>query len=685
MRKSSNILTNGSIFADGVLSLQGMWYVNFLLMVLGVFCAPLKADELPKSLRAAIAQVQTEDAEKSLGVLRRFAYTDKVDERLAARTALAELDRNAGRLDRAATWVADYQNPQPENFAWPRIQAYVEAAKIQFMQGKAFESVKRLTDAKDKTSGLAKIEVERALSWVVEQKPELKQALEYEKSALITGESYFKRKKISETAGLEPAKPGAELWKELKPEIKTRISELERKVRIDSYGLDFVLYSEAQEFRKAAHPLAMDFTNVAAAFDRKGDIGGRVPGADYEMAVERYNEILEFFPDNPYGQAAKLYLAVITAKTGDPDGAIKQLKAFYKEDPDGLMRGEALKLMGDLYLFAKWDKANAREAYERAIRWTDAVEERQRVLDTYLVPEKSKEVSRPPKKYKELTKEGLIQEVPVPFSALVNRTTSGWYLDRVRASLVWRLGFLFAVDDKWDEALERYKEVMKYDPVLQDAVTQKYRNAFARVEAGFNSKSIIASREQMAGLHGKMRTLMMWADFRYVLADFDVAQSLYQSITRAAKKKGDVTVYCRAVLGSMLVKNQATGLDQVKDVEIMHDIIVRHPTNPSAPVMLELCAVNTLGAPLDEAGYFKWLYEKYPKSEYAIRARYFEILRVPDLKELDRRKKMISAFKKDFPDELSRHESLDFLMGWWTEQCREQIEIEARLEKSREK
>src|SRR5690606_30906661 len=143
----------------------------------------------------------------------------------------------------------------------------------------------------------------------------------------------------------------------------------------------------------------------------------------YEMAVERYNEILKFFPDNPYGQAAKLYLAVCTAKTGDPDGAIKQLKAFYKEDPDGLYRGEALKLMGDLYLFAKWDQNNAKDAYERYIRWLEATERRVRVLDSYLVPEKSADVSKPPKAVKILTNRGEIKTIPVPKDALPNRLT----------------------------------------------------------------------------------------------------------------------------------------------------------------------------------------------------------------------------------------------------------------------
>lgn len=651
-RKVNILVSKASLMSPFVL------YSGLFFMTIG---GNAKAAELPKSLQEAVLQVQTEDAEEAIGVLRRFAYTDNVDERLAARTALAELDRNAGRLTRASTWVEDYQNPQPENFEWPRIQAYVEAAKIQFMQGNAFESVKRLTDAKAKTTGLAKISSERALSWVVEQKPELKQALEYEKSALKTGESYFKRKKISDTAGLEPAKPGSDIWKRLKPEIEVRIADLERKIRIDSYGLDYVLYSEAQEYRKASHPLAMDFTNVAAAFNQEGEIGGRVPGADYEMAVQRYTEILEFFPNNPYGQAAKLYLAVCTAKTGDPDEAIKQLKAFYKEDPDGLLRGEALKLMGDLYLFANWDKVNSREAYERAIRWIEATETRTRVLDTYLVPEKSIAISKPPEKSKFLSEKEGIKIIDIPSSVLVNRITSKWYLDSLRVESEWRLGYLELIEDDWDKAFARFDTVLKHDKVLRLAQQGKFFNPYDRLKIGRKNGAIVGTSEQTRGLKEKTKMVILWGDMQLMLKNFPQAMNSYRQIQLAAYKKKDSNALMRSVLGEMLVKRELNQIEPVQDITKMHDLVLEYPNSPSAPYLLEICAMTSEGEPLPSSSYYKQIYTNYPNSFFAPRAMYNEILKTIKWEEHDKRRQMINDFKQQFPTKTEYHDALEKL------------------------
>ncbi len=630
--------------------------INFGVCVLIV---PLsQAQDLPPSLRDAMTQVQAGDGERASGVLRRFAFTDNSEQRLAARVSLARLDRVAGRLDRAATWVEEYQNPRSENYEWPRIEAYVEAAAIQFLQGNAFDSVKMLTDANQKASGLGKITVERTLSWLVEQKPDLQQALDYEKAALKSGEAYFKRKKISDTAGLEPPKPGADHWKELKPEIEERIADIERRLAIDRYGLDYVLYREAQEFRNASHPLALDFTNVAAAFNKKGEIGGKVPNADYEMAAYRYNEIVEFFPENPYGQAAKLYIAVCTAKTGDPDDAIKQLKAFYREDPDGLYRGEALKFMGDLYLFSKWDKVNAREAYERTIRWVDATKGRTRVLETYLVPEKSAKISKPPEKVKSLTSQGEIKQIEVKSNALVNRLTSQWYLDALLVESEWRLGFLSLTDEDWDLAFQHFDQTLSHDAVLNKAHQGRFFNPYDRLKIGKGTGAIVGTQEQSKGLNRQVKMVIYWADFQLMLENFDEALSLYRRIQGYSENVKDGVAHTRAVLGEMLVRRQTKNLDRVPDITRMHNLVLEYPNSPSAPYLLELCALITRGEPLPTSAYFQQIYTNYPDSFFAPRARYNEILRGSEGREHEKRKAMINKFIKDYPNETNYIDAL---------------------------
>jgi tetratricopeptide (TPR) repeat protein len=610
--------------------------------------------ELPKTLADAIEQSQTEEGMRVFGVLSRYAHSDNSEHRLESRVSLAELDRKGGNLDRALTWVAEYQSPQAENYEWPRVRAYIEAAKIQFESGNTFDSVKRLLDADKESSGMAKVNVQRAISWLVEQKPDLVDALRYEKSALKTGSSYFKRMKISDSAGKEPPKLHADKWEKLKPMIEERIAFLERKIDVEKYGLDYVLYREAQGYRNASHPLAMDFTNVAAAFGEDGEIGGKVPNVDYDKAIELYQEIIEFFPDNPYGQAAKLYVAVCTAKKGDVKEAIKQLRAFYKEDPDGLMRGEALKILGDLYLFANWDKVNAREAYGRTVRWAEAIEGRARILDTYLVPEKSEKISAPPVRVKILTDQGEIKEIIVPSNALVNRLASEWYLDSLVANTYWKLGFIHLVDDDWDKALSYFEQTLVYDEVLRKANETRYFNPYDRLKIGKKVGAIVGTKEQSRGLNGKIKAVMFWADFKYLLGVFDESRSVYGRIKELTKNQKEWVVYSRAALGEALL-DKTNGRDV--DVRTLHEIVMDHPRSPSAPFLLEICAQHTEDNELTSGHYYRMIYENYPESFFAPRAYFNQILNMPwdKLEEIDHE---ISEFKRRYPKKESYVEGL---------------------------
>jgi tetratricopeptide (TPR) repeat protein len=610
-------------------------------------------------LAGALEQVEAGEGQRAFSTLRRFAFSDEIEQRLNARIALAQFDREAGRLERGASWVSEYQSIQKENFQWPRVEAFVEAQKIQFLQGKAFAAVKSLSDANGKSQGLAKISIERALSWVVEQQPDIEQALEFEKSALQTGKRHFKREKASESEGLEDVKPGFDVWSELQPDIEERIAALQRTIEIDSYGLDFVLYKEAQEFRNASHPLALDFTNVAAAFGKDGEIGGRVPNADYEMAMFRYNELIQLFPDNPYGQAAKLYHAICTAKSGHPDDAIKQLKSFYREDPDGLYRGEALKLVGDLYLFALWDENNAKQAYLRAVDWVTNIKSRSRALDTYLVPPKSVEISKPPRNNNILTGGGEIKTVKIPEKSLTNRITSDWYLDNIAAQSEWRLGFIEILDNEWAKAFEHINRILGLDAVMNTAHEKGFFNPYHRLEIAKKNNALVGFSEQTDGLKGKSKVVVFWADLHFLLSDFDKASSLYERI-QLFSENDDSVVLTRSILGRMLVKRQKKLLD-VDDVIMIHDIVLEYPNTPSAPYLLELCALASVGEPLPAEAYLQQIYTNYPNSKFAIRARYNEILRTVDRSNHSKRQNLIKLFVEDFPEKTGYIEALNRL------------------------
>jgi len=66
--------------------------------------------------------------------------------------------------------------------------------------------------------------------------------------------------------------------------------------------------------------------------------------------------------------------------------------------------------------------------------------ERTRILETYVVPEKSVEISRPPKTSpRQFDAYGHIEREPLGTGILFNRLTASWYLEDLRVQLEWRI------------------------------------------------------------------------------------------------------------------------------------------------------------------------------------------------------------------------------------------------------
>lgn len=263
--------------------------------------APLRAEdvELPRNLSAAIGRVAAgESSPARIAVLRRYANSDQSAPRLASRLALARHARSEGTPALALPWIEEYARPLPEHREWPVIEAHVECALIQFDLGRTYEAVRTLNVVRDNSGGLARIVTLRALSEVFERQPDIKEALAAERAALRHGNEHFKRQR--DTEGLMAPKPGYERFTVWRPEMEARIEALQRLLDIEHYGLDYVLYAEAQRLRKADHPLALAFTRVGSAFrGRASENEVRIPGADFETALEKYRELADLFPGNP--------------------------------------------------------------------------------------------------------------------------------------------------------------------------------------------------------------------------------------------------------------------------------------------------------------------------------------------------------------------------------------------------
>jgi len=616
--------------------------------------------EVSARLQAAARQVEEGGGGSAqLSLLRRHAQGNEPEARRVSRLALARRERAGGNAAAALQWLEEYAAPLPANRAWPVLEAHLEAALCQFDLGRSYEALRLLQDARDHAPGLGRIHASRQLSLLLERQADLSAALEHERAALKHGTEHFRRER--DTEGRGPAKPGHETFAAWKPDIEARIARLARLLDIESYGLDFVLYSEAQALRKADHPLALDFTNVRSAFDRRAPADTpRIPGADHAAARERYLEIVQAFPDNPYGEASRLHAALCLVPLGQSRQALAELTAFIRDNPEGLYRGEAWLRMGDIHLFHHWDAPSARDAYQRATAWFTAMKERTRVIQTYLVPEKSETVSRPPRTLQVLGEYGQLQTIPVPTRALVNRNTADWYLDHLNVETHWRLGFLGILADDWDLAFVHFDKVLAGDELLQKAVDRRYFNAYDRLKIAKRSGgSMLAWPEQDNGLEGPVRAVMLWADFQLMQAEFDKAKGLYLRIQQAAPMERLPFAHTRAVAGEMVCVQQITG-NLTPHVERLLQLVNIHPRAPVAPMLLEFGWLGTVNNKDLRDSVRRKIYTEYPNSKFAARTRFYEVVHLPWLDHSER-ERLTAAFIRDYPNEHEYHKSLETL------------------------
>ncbi len=190
--------------------------------------------------------------------------------------------------------------------------------------------------------------------------------------------------------------------------------------------------------------------------------------------------------------------------------------------------------------------------------------ERQRVLETYAVPEKSAKVSKPPEQTATINQYGQITRRVLDPGFLINRVTSDWYLPRLRSEVEWKLGFLTVIADQDEDAKQHFDNALAQDTLLQ----------------------------------------------------------------RAAELENDETVFVRATIGEALVRNAEWDKTRYADTPRLYAIALKYPRAPATPYLLWHCAVITKGDPVGWREIFDKLIKEYPHSHHALEARYNEILRL---------------------------------------------------------
>jgi tetratricopeptide (TPR) repeat protein len=644
----------------------------FLLLILSVFVssAPLLADSTVTLNKAIDALSNPRLAGAAEEKLKTLMKDEDATVRVRARVALAGQWRLKGKTEAALPLVEPYSELKPENLVEPRVQGFVEAARCQAALNQLVGAYKLLDYGKEHAEGIPAILVREALADMVEPIPELDKALAYLKEAETYGNGYFQQKLIrssdTDPGKKEDAKPGCERWPGLRTELQVRIAALERKLRIQRFGLDYVLYAEAQESRKSIHFLSTDFTSLSHIYPASEKTRNvPCPGADYKKALETYNEIIEKFPEGVFAEVSKCYRNLCLAKLGQVDEAIRGLEAFCKENSKGPYQGEGWKYLGDLYLQDRWDVKKAAECYQAAISWCRDMRTRTEASKLYAVPAKCQEPAKPPEKWQVMTAWGDIEEVPLPSGSIVNRSTASWYLDKLEEDCEFNLGYTLVVTDKWDEAMRHFQQAGQLDPLLTEAERKGYFSTMWRLKAASERKTLVGYAEENRSLSPKDRAIVYWADFLYLRKGFDRAFSLYSRLYAAADSARDGETASRAALGKVLALMQEKKQQEAR--QMAEDVLKRWPKTASAPYLSFLCGC-TCGMKdfyAEARKCYQRTYTMYPKSRFAEQARFYEVFQGMCPQTLDERRKLAEAFKRDFPSAIQAIQSLEQSIAYW--------------------
>jgi len=385
-----------------------------------------------------------------------------------------------------------------------------------------------------------------------------KKGLRYYRDALAAGQKAFK---YEESTGASTDGPSTEFvyWRKLRPVLRAKIEALDKRIFTEAYGLDYLLYKEAQDLR----------------------VAGKLTEAE-----ERYQRLVTHSRNSVYGAAAGYYLGLCTRGEGRADRMIEYYTGFVKSDPDGLYRGEALYTIAELHLRVRSDPGKATTVFERAVEWSRAARKNEVAVKLYTMPEKSRQIAAPPPSNQKLDQWGIIRQVAVPPGKLLNRLTAKWYLDDLEKRSRYGLVFCLMATDRWDEAATVLEPIPDLDPYLRKAHEAKEPSTYMRYKLCCRHRRIVADGAELKTVPSRLRLEIMHADFLYLQRDFDVAQKAYEAVLAEAKDAGrkeresvqGAIPLALVSLGEIAhMRRDAAGAEK-----LYRDVIRRFPEHPSA-------------------------------------------------------------------------------------------------------
>jgi tetratricopeptide (TPR) repeat protein len=272
---------------------------------------------------------------------------------------------------------------------------------------------------------------------------------------------------------------------------------------IERYGKAFVRYRDAERHRRQTKR--------------------------YERAIEVYEELAREYPDTIWAEAAGFYTGWCLREQSKLREAAGWWRKFIADDPHGLYRGEAMIALGDLTLEHDLNAPRAIERYEQAIGWLAEIEQYDEKNEPEKVEDRARQVAAAAASRVARDGWGNVVVADNRIGAVVNRSNTPWYLDKLRYDAHLKLGFAHAAAGNNEQATEAFATLQTYDARAEedekriwDTTSQRLAKALDPQRNGPRNEN-----DHLRVFQGKRRVAAYLGNLNYDALEWDKARALY--------------------------------------------------------------------------------------------------------------------------------------------------------------
>jgi tetratricopeptide (TPR) repeat protein len=306
----------------------------------------------------------------------------------------------------------------------------------------------------------------------------------------------------------------------------------------------------------------------------------------FVVGLERQVEFLKFvtkmFKETPMGRKAL-------------QEAEKRAENFLNKNKYGLYRGEVLLDIGTAHLVSFFDTENGEKWLTRAAEWFDNVQQFDKDLKDFELPESVRKVSQPPKNERFTDRWNNVKMSKPKPGDFFNRRTCLWYWNSKRKEVIIYLGLIAYAKNDFEKAKEVWLELYNLDSFFKNAEMSDAGSSPQRLLWNIekNRGSLFATSNEMAVfVDPRLRLAVLLADICLETINFQEAERRFQWIleNKLLSLNRDQKAYCLFALSVAYIGQFKTE----KGIAILEQFLPGQPLygTPTTTRALLYLAVN---------------------------------------------------------------------------------------------